>query len=267
MKLSNLYCSIVLAILALSSCKKGAGEDTAQTPAAAYSFSYPDSILYIRESASDYVVLPSKAASGIYTAYPEGIEIDNKTGAINVSKSETGLRYRIYFTNDKGETFTTKVVISGINYTDKYYYLKNNDTIVPPVYNADPARSLPLNGSIFDEGSLAKSSGCALGTVNGQINIAASIRDGMFGNPAQYGATTEVETKYRLNDNSNKAQNGLKVKFYYYEKASDVPQYLLDLLQDRQNMFFRINNSVTLSEMSRVTAARPRPPCIIVIAR
>jgi hypothetical protein len=248
-------------LLALFSCKKGS-EAVTET----YQFNYPDSVFYLQPRQNDYIVGPVQPRSGTYSAFPEGLEVDPKTGAINVSKSETGLRYRIDFTADDGQRYSTKVVISGINYADRYYYLDQNDTVVNPIYNADPARALPIAGSVFDEGSLANSSGCSMGTVDGKINLASSIRQGLFGKPAQFGATTEVETKYRLNDGSNKAQNGLKVKFYYYKKKSDVPQYLLDLLKDRDGMFLRTALDAPISKSLREAAAKPRPPCIIVIA-
>ena len=102
-----------------------------------------------------------------------------------------------------------------------------------------------------------------MATENGQINLASSIRQGLFGKPAKFGAAAEVETRYRLNDGSNKAQNGLKVKFYLYRRKSDVPQDLLQLLGDRQGMFLR---TADISKTAKEALAKPRPPCIIVLA-
>jgi len=62
---------------------------------AVYQVKYADSVLYLKNQSNDYIVLPVGASAGTFSAFPEGIEIDDNTGAINVTKSETGLRYRI----------------------------------------------------------------------------------------------------------------------------------------------------------------------------
>ena len=98
---------------------------------------------------------------GTYTGFPEGIEIDDNTGAINLSKSETGLRYRITHTATDGTVTTTMVVLSGITFPDKFYHLSQDDSIALPIYNASDARVLPLNGSNFDDGNTANSGGCS----------------------------------------------------------------------------------------------------------
>lgn len=259
MKKPNLIFLILPLLLFILSCQKEEGP-----VAGTYGFAYPDSILYVQNQPDDYIVRPLTVKKGTYSGFPEGIEIDESTGAINVSKSETGLRYRIDFTDEEGKTYSTKLVISGISYADNYFYLKSNDTIVQPIYNAEPAKSLPVSGSVFDEGNLANNSGCAMATQDGKIDLASSIRQGMFGSPAQFGASKEVETRYRLNDRSNKAQNGLKVKFYYYRRKSDVPQDLIDLLKDREGVFLRTTSGLVKNKAAKF--AKPRPPCIIVIA-
>src|SRR5215218_6294435 len=85
---------ILFLLTAFAACRKNDGND----PGPAYSLSYGDSIIYLKGSGSDYTVSPVTPMAGEYDAFPEGIELDDKTGAINVSKSETGLRYRITFT-------------------------------------------------------------------------------------------------------------------------------------------------------------------------
>lgn len=249
----------ITAVTIIFSCRKNADSAAPET----YRFGYADSILYLRSQPSDYLVSPVQQKTGTYSAFPEGLEINERTGVINVSRSETGLRYRVDFIAEDGQRFSTKVVVSGINYADQYYYLSANDTVVRPIYNADPLKPLPVTGSIFDEGYLANNSGCSMATEDGKINLASSIRQGLFGTPAKFGASVEVETRYRLNDGSNKAQNGLKVKFYLYRRKSDVPQDLLQLLNDRQGMFFR---TADISKASKEALAKPRPPCIIVLA-
>lgn len=237
------------------SCNKPSDGD----PAGPYKLSYGDSIIYLKQQASDYIVYPIEYRAGVYTAFPEGISIDDNTGAINVSQSETGLRYRVTHTSPEGLITNTMVVLSGITFPDKYYHLSQNDSIAFPVYNANPSGILPLAGSLFDEGNGANTGGCSVKTSNGQINLAQTVRNGVFGAPPQNDIRKDFEIVYRLNDGSNKAINKLKVRVYYYETMADVPADLLETLQDRsdQGVFLKTNG------VARV--AKPRPPCVIIV--
>ena len=115
-------------------------KDDASTPVLppGFTLSYADSILYLQNQAADYIVTPVKSTlTGVYTGFPEGIELDANTGAINVSKSEMGLRYRISFLpSGSKDTLSTIVLLSGINYYDGFYKLNTADSILKPVYNA-----------------------------------------------------------------------------------------------------------------------------------
>ena len=246
-----------LAITVVSiSCSKSNSDDK---NAGDYNFSYGDSIIYLRSQASDYIIQPTEIRAGAYSAFPDGIEIDETTGAINVSKSETGLRYRITHTSPAGIVTETKLVLSGITFTDKYYHLSQNDSIAFPVYNASASRILPLNGSTFDEGNSANSGGCSVQTTNGQINLAQCIRNGIFGGVPRNDERKDFEIAYRINDGSGKALNKLKVRLYYYNSMADVPADLLETLQDRedQGVFLRTGNAAKV--------AKPRPPCVIIV--
>jgi hypothetical protein len=239
---------------ALLSCNKPSDQ-----PATPYNLSYGDSIIYLKILASDYIVYPTEHRAGTYSGFPEGIEIDDVTGAINVSKSETGLRYRITHTAADGTVTTIKVVLSGITFPDKYYHLSQNDSIAFPVYNADQSRTLPVSGSIFDDGNGANSGGCSVKTTNGQINLKETIRNGVFGSSPQNDVRKDFDIVYRLNDGSNKAVNKLRVRLYYYATMADVPADLLETLQDRTDQ------GVFLRTMGAARVAKPRPPCVIIV--
>lgn len=244
---------VFLSIVSLS-CNKGSDQ-----PGAPYSLSYGDSIIYLKAQSTDYIVYPTEHRAGTYSGFPEGIEIDDNTSAINVSKSETGLRYRITHTAPDGTETKTIVVLSGINFPDKFYHLSQNDSVAFPVYNASALRILPVNGSTFDEGNGANSGGCSVQTINGQINLAQSVRNGIFGNTPQNDVRKDFDIAYRLNDESGKTLNKLKVRLYYYETMADVAPDLLETLQDRadQGVFLRIAGTARI--------AKPRPPCVIII--
>lgn len=261
---------IIASVIMFYSCSKDSGSNP---PPTQDSFSYGDSILYLKNQATDYIVLPVGQKTGQYFGFPDGIEIDQITGAINVSKSETGLRYRITYISPQGDTSTTKVVISGINFLDKFHHLSQGDSVAFPVYNASLDRILPVTGSNFDEGNNANSGGCVVKTVNGQINLAQTVRNGVFGSTPQNDAHQEFDIYYRLNDNSDKSLNKIRVKVYYYDTINDVSQDLLQTLQDRENDDVFLKRAVstgTSGTLARtalaIKGAKPRPPCVIIIA-
>ena len=258
---------ITVSTLLFVSCSKG---DSNPSP---YVLSYGSNVIYLKNQSTDFIVLPTQHKAGIYTAFPEGIDLNETTGAINVTKSETGLRYKITHTSPNGDTTSAVVLLSGITFTDKFYKLLLNDSIAFPVYNANAGNILPLSGSSFDDGNVANSGGCSVKTINGQINLAETIRNGVFGSPAQNNAAREFEILYKLNDESGKATNKLKVKLYYYKTMADVDPNLLQTLTERQSqgVFLQANNSIPFAVSARTTsasaAAKPRPPCIILISQ
>jgi hypothetical protein len=235
--------------------------DDTDNPAGPYELTYGDSILYIKPG-SDNIIKPLKQKEGRYSGFPDGIEIDDVTGAIDLNDSETGLRYRITHTAPDGTVTETKVVLAGITFKDHFYYLSANDSIANPIYNADQNRFIPLTGSSFDEGNLANGGGCSVKTDNGKINLKETIRNGVFGFPPRNDAQETFEIKYRINDASGKSLNKLKVLLYWYNTINDVPQYVWDILNDRttQGVFLRGSTAARIEQL-----AKPRPPCVIIV--
>ena len=249
----NRLSAMVLLVITIS-CNKGN-----ESPQAPYTLSYGDSIIYPKAKSPDYIVYPQEQRAGTYSGFPDGIEIDDNTGAINVTKSETGLRYRITHTAPDGTETRTTVVLSGITFPDKFYHLSQHDSIAFPVYNASLSRAVPLNGSTFDEGNNANSGGCSVQTLNGQINLAQCVRNGIFGSTPQNDVRKDFEIAYRLNDESGKTLNKLKVRLYFYNSMADVAADLLETLQDREDQ------GVFLRTVGAARVAKPRPPCVIII--
>ena len=254
----------------LFSCDKP-GNDVPENPTGPYNLSYGDSIIYLKQVSGDYIVKPVTTRPGVYSGFPDGIEIDETTGAINVSNSETGLRYRITHISPAGDTTKTMVVLSGITFRDYFYILANGDSVAHPVYNASESRVLPVTGSVFDEGNTANTGGCAVKTDNGKINLAESIRNGVFGSNPRNDDKKEIEIKYRINDASGKSQNKLKVLLYWYETMADVPQYVWDILNDRTTEGVFLRGAGTGTTDPGITGrlqkvAKPRPPCVVIVA-
>jgi hypothetical protein len=129
---------------------------------------------------------------------------------------------------------------------------------------------LPISGSNFDDDNTANTGGCAVRTDNGSINLAESVRKGVFGAIPKNDDQKTIEIKYRINDASGKSQNKLKVLLYWYETMADVPQYVWDILNDRttEGVFLRgAGNSADPLSTSRLQRlAKPRPPCVVIVA-
>ncbi len=249
------------------SCSKNPESGDTAEP---YVLSYGDSILYMKPVAGDYIVHPLHTRPGTYNGFPDGIEIDETTGAINVTKSETGLRYRISHISLSGDTTETLVVLSGITFRDRFYNLSAGDSVARPVYNASELRQVPLPGSLFDEGNIANTEGCTVNPEDGSINLSASLRQGIFGPSPRNDDQKTVEIQYRINDASGKSKNKLKVLLYWYNSMADVPDYLWEILNDRttQGVFLRGSNqngSHTATDARTAKVAKPRPPCVVIV--
>jgi hypothetical protein len=140
---------LLVVALGLFGCEKAALQDeyapqlsALRTSAVCGAFGYADSTFYLREQATDYLEYPLTAQAGRYGASPAGLQINATTGAINVSKSETGLRYRVYFIpTGTTDTCSRYITISGINYRNHVYQLARHDSLALPYYNA--TRALP----------------------------------------------------------------------------------------------------------------------------
>jgi len=276
---------VIILIIGAFSCKKdnNSAASPPMVPPNNSSISYGDSIFYLNAQAADYVISPVKSQPGEYIGFPDGIDIDTKTGEINVTKSETGLRYRITFIPDgTNDSTSTEIVISGINFLDGFYKLTTADSVLKPLYNASFSNSIPgvNNGTIFDDGSGCNSAGCNVNTVLGSINLAQTVRNGVFGATPSNNDRHEFDLNYRINDKSGKSLNTLKVKLYYFDSINDVTQEAYDIINSRQGAIFGMNPKPTpFQRMTSVNSTaiqtvllgqqlpKPRPPCIFILGR
>jgi len=284
----NAYFLIPFFVLGLSvtilSCKKdnSAGGNNPGTTTPGYQLTYGDSIFYLNNQTSDYVILPEQPRQGQYSGFPEGIEIDPKTGEINVSKSETGLRYRVTFVPDgTTDTFNVMIVISGINYLDGFYRLNTADSIARPLYNATINKPIPgvNNGSSFDNGSNCNNAGCNVNIGDGTINLAQTVRNGVFGPVPSNNDRHQFQMNYRINDKSSETSNTIQVKIYYFDSINDVTQEVYDIISSRQGAIlgfqptpipfenFTEVNSIQQVNGSQKPTPKPRPPCIFILGR
>jgi hypothetical protein len=269
------FCLFAIIAVVFISCKKDSVTidpiviTPPPPPLPTATLSYGDSIFYLRNTASNIVSPLPMNRAGKFRGFPDGIELDSITGKIDLAESEMGLRYRIMFIpTGTTDTISTKIVLAGINFYDGIYRLSQGDSIAMPIYNAKGVPFTPgqfgtgLNNS-FDEGNGCNSQGCAVSLTNGRINLAKSLRDGAIS--SSHDSQKEFTYFYKMDDASGKALNKLKVKLYYYQSRASIPQYLWDiLLIDHAGTILRSGQNRG-AEIQRV--AKPRPPCIIIVAQ
>jgi hypothetical protein len=252
----------------LFSCNKSAVQNNAVDPVATAQpkLTYPDSVFYITGQ-SDYFVSPLEHRSGTYFSFPEGLSLNESTGAINVTKSDAGLKYRVSFVKTgKSDTISTFIVVSGINYLDGFYNLSKGDSILKPVYNANKDAAIPgiNNGTTFDVGLTLNNHGCKVNSTSAEINLAQTVRNGVFGKTPSNNDRHEFEMTYRINDGSALAANTLKVKLYFFNSMNDVTPEAFDIIASRQGIIIGPGNTTT-APLAR-KAAKPRPPCIFIVS-
>lgn len=236
--------------------------------------SYGDSVFFLKNQPGNYIIAPvsKPIETGYFKSIPLGLVIDTITGNINVTQSETGLRYKIYYVSPSDSLLdSVKIVISGIDYRDAIYEIASTpnayDTAFP-IYNARPDILLPCgdddddddgdiddddNACIFDETDLDGDGNDDIPGVNqdkllvdikkGSIDVEASFHAGIFGssNPVN-GISKDFTFYYRLQDASNRALNKITVRVYHFKKRNDIPQALLDTLAYRNSIIQAVNN-------------------------
>lgn len=251
-------------------------------PVPGYELTYGDSIFYLNNQQLDYIITPRQSGLGEYLGFPQGIDLDSKTGAVNVTRSETGLRYRITFVPDgTTDSFNTVIVISGINYLDGFYRLNTSDSVARPIYNATISNSIPgvNNGSIFDDGSNCNTAGCNVNVANGTINLAQTVRNGIFGPVPSNDDHQQFKMNYRINDKSDATLNTIQIKIYYFDSINDVTQDVYDIISSRQGAILGFQptplpfekftglNSINEVNGQQKPPPAPRPPCIFILGR
>lgn len=264
-------------------------------------FSYGAAVFYLKPTGASYSILPKvkPAVPGIFKAIPKGLIIDSVTGRINIKKSLSGLKYKVYYTGPGSKLLdSTTLVISGIDYADSIFVLNRTPNVYDksfPIYNANKNLALPCgagdddneNLCVFDETDLDNDGNDDIAGINQQkllvneksgiIDVEGSFQAGIFGstNPAN-GTKKDFKFYYRLNDASQRALNDITVRVYYYNKRSAVPASLLKEINDRKMVDQRVNlsplagNTMLSIEESRyimdfTSYAKPRRPPIIVI--
>ena len=190
--------------------------------------------------------------------------MDSKTGAIDLTKSETGQRYSVGFVKSgTTDTCISQLIVGGVSYMDSIYVLNHSDTTSRPYFNANPYGSSPCNGSggqgpgcQFDYNNYAKNQGIIIDKKTGFIDLKKTTKNLNFA-MLWNGESLTTRIYYKLNDNSNNASQMIQVKLIYYAHKSDVPPNIA--AQVTQNLYNTLNNAL----VSKGPSARP--PLIVIV--
>lgn len=255
-------------------------------------FTYSDTIFYINESL-DNKIRPVKTLNGTFSVVPEGLVINETSGEIDINKSETGLKYRISFTPSGPEVACTfELAIGGINYLDKVYIIDQNDFLAAPIFNGNRDAISPCpdddddddddNDDGSDDNSVCKFGelgpddedisllGIEVNNATGIIDLQKTLENGAFGSDPVSGSELEAKLYYRLQDQTLGALNAIDLKFFYFATLADVPQSLLDEINQKNEDLLERRNKIEFTN-ARVNAenpkAKPRPPFLLIVAR
>jgi hypothetical protein len=243
-----------------------------QTPVSgcSYSPSYGDSIIFPQPvTGQDYILSPvNNPGPGKYFAWPVGLALDSTTGAIDLTKSQTGQRYDIGFVKSgTKDTCLNQLIVGGADYMDSVYIFDNGATKAVPYYDANPYMPPVCNGQgqgsgcTFDVTGSAAAQKVIVNKSSGEIDLQQTLNGsgllgGAFGILPLNGQTITTTIYYRLNDQSNNALQHLDVQImYFYNRASMTPGLLNDVATKLGNIL----------SGKLVSTLNPRPPLIIIV--
>ncbi len=231
---------------------------------------YGDTIIFPQPAVNgqDYIVSPVfNPGPGKYLSWPLGMAMDSVTGAIDVTKTESGLRYIIgYVAAGTTDTCISQLIIGGVDYMDSVYVIANGATMALPYFNANPYLPTPCsspNSCIFDVTGSASNAGVIVNSLTGVIDLQKTLTGtglipiGAFGLIPINGSTVTTNIYYRLNDASNNTLQSIPVQLMYYDSYNLLSTGLLG------NILISLQNILTNRAIS--TYANPRPPLIVVV--
>lgn len=265
-------------------------QSNAITASACNKFAYPDTIFYPRNTSDkddEYIVMPLVVQEGKYGSFPDGLQLDGNSGAIRVNKSETGLKYIVWFVKD-GTRDTCKkfVTISGINYRDSIFTVAGSrSTASIPVYNANAQAPIACTGGCEFGKDLA-AQGVVINQSTGTIDLKKTIQNGALGANPKNGTFKDFVVNYRISDKSQKTLNSITVRLIYYKLRSQIPDSLINIINLKQSQVLEEDDdnpdhrdlrsspigstaglSVNLTSKGGQGEVKCRPPYIIVTPR
>lgn len=227
---------------------------------------YGDTLIFQQPATGDYVVYPANnPGPGKYFAWPVGMVLDQNSGAIDITQSQTGMRYILGFVKaGTTDTCLQQLVIGGAAYYDSVYVFENGATTAAPYFEANPyLPSVCANGGCtFDVTGSAAAQKVIVDKNTGVIDLQKTLNGtllglgGAFGLIPVDGATVTTTIFYRINYGSNNALQNIQVQLQYYNKKSLISGALLGGIVNA------LDNVLAGHVIS--TSASPRPPLVIM---
>ena len=229
---------------------------------------YGDSLIFPQPAnGSDYVLTPvNNPGAGKYFAWPVGLVLDQNTGAIDLTQSQTGMRYVLGFVPaGSTDTCLSTLIVGGAAYYDSVYVLADGQTTSSPYFEANPYLPNPcLNGGCtFDVNGAAAAKKVIVNTTTGVIDLQKTLNGtgllgGAFGLLPQDGSVITVPIYYKLNDGSNEALQNITVQIEFVTRKSLLTSSVLSGLLNK------VNDVISGNIIYSANAANPRPPLIII---
>lgn len=250
----------------------GGDPNSAPSSSCPISLIYGDTIIFTQPTTGpDYIFQPvNNPGQGKYFSWPVGMVLDQNTGAIDLTASQTGMKYAIGFVKaGTTDTCMSTLIIGGASYYDSVYVLADNDSTASPYFEANPY--LPSicqgNACTFDVNGAAAAKKVVVDKNTGVINLAqtlqpsglAGLLGGAFGLLPQSGSSITVPIYYKLNDPSNNAMEMIQVQIAYYDSEAQISSGVLGGVLNTLNSLLAGNPIIT--------GSNPRPPLIIIVRR
>ncbi len=225
---------------------------------------YGDSVIYPSGnfgSPDEWISPVNSPAPGSYYAWPDGLVINDSTGAINITRSETGQRYYIgYVKKGTRDTCLNTLIISGAAYLDSIYVQnKAVKNMAQPYFNANSK----LNNLCDQEGQCqwdlsgnANKQKIQLDEHTGIIDLDKTLQNGAFGKTPANGTTLNAVVYYILDDH-NHALQSMQIRLMYYDRVSLIP---VDLVTKIRNQRTDAMGNQILNNPSGTV----KPPLIII---
>jgi hypothetical protein len=233
---------------------------------------YGDTIIYPQPTnGSDYFVNPvNNPGPGKYLSWPAGMVLDSASGAIDVTASETGMKYIIGFVaSGTTDTCRSYLNIGGAAYTDSVHVLSLGQTTAAPYFEANPT-DLNLcqtsNACQFDVTGSAAKMKVIVNKSTGVIDLQKTLNGtgllgvlgGAFGILPVNGQSITTDIYYKIGDDpSHNALQKISVQFVYYDKTSLINGGLLG------NLITKLDNLTSGNPIS--TTSNPRPPLVVIV--
>jgi hypothetical protein len=231
-----------------------------------YAPDYGDSVVYPEPVTNgDFYTYPqnNQGIQGTYLSWPGGLSLNPNTGAIDLTRSQTGERYSVAFVKSgTTDTCLSELIVAGVAYMDSVYVLSQSDTTSTPYFNANPYGPSPCasnqgQGCQFDYNNFAQNQGIIIDQKTGFIDLQQTMKKSPFGILPLDGTTVYTTIYYKLNDNSNYAPQSIQLQMVYYNHKSSIPAGILASVTNKL-----IN---TLGDLLLSKGPSPRPPLILIV--